>query len=163
MNRHPPCDCGRIRIASCSGICYNHKIPYLICMGFKPKPSSLRLWKRLSSTRASRPSGHGGSTYIRCGDELRAVLTLSVGRNYPLIFPRQGWCYILNPNAQSEDKRAWTNPILAQPPLPAAESSVAPMYLLHVSAFLIRSLCIRENRRSRRCNKYQNNVNYSRK
>lgn len=66
---------------------------------------------------ACRPSGHGGGTYIRCGDELRAVLTPSAGRNYPLIFPRQGRRYILNPNAQSQDKRARTNPI---PPIVAS-------------------------------------------
>jgi len=58
--------------------------------------------------------GHGGSSAKwprgwRCGDELRAVLTPSAGRNYPLIFPRQGRRYILNPNAQSQDKRARAN------------------------------------------------------
>lgn len=57
-----------------------------------------------------------GVATIRRRDELRAVLTPSVNRNYPLISHRQGRHHILNPNAQSQDKRGQTTPNL--PPSP---------------------------------------------
>lgn len=101
---------------------------------------------------ARRPSGHGGGTYICCGDELRAVLTPLAGRNYPLIFPRQGWRYILNPNAQSQDKRARTNPKPRHPP------QCAGFYVpLHVFDLLIRSVGA-NNRKGNKCRK---NANYT--
>lgn len=69
---------------------------------------------------AGGPSGHGGSTYIRRRDELRAVLTPSVNRNYPLISHRQGRHHILNPNAQSQDKRGQTATATPVPDTPPA-------------------------------------------
>lgn len=89
---------------------YIHKIPHLICMGLKPSSVAPKIVETTfdHGGGAGGPSGHGGSTYIRRRDELRAVLTPSVNRNYPLISHRQGRHHILNPNAQSQDKRGQT-------------------------------------------------------